>query len=130
MITSVTRHQQRFSTRNTKIKGRNNAAPITQGEIGAAWHLPRRNLEIGVTMRRELVYERVLFVPLLNNLRYIFIVRRLSIVSKSDSNNPYRIWAELYFPNLNYLTKLDAHTKLDTWPIQPYRHSWRGRFAS
>jgi hypothetical protein len=55
-------------------------------------------------MRRELVCERVLFVILLNNLRYIFIVWRLSIVSKSDSNNPYHIWAELYFLNLNYLS--------------------------
>jgi hypothetical protein len=81
-------------------------------------------------MRRELVCERVLFVPILNNLRYIFIVRRLSIISKSDSNNPYRIWAELYFPNLNYHTKLDAHTKLDTLPIQSYRHTRRGRFTS
>jgi hypothetical protein len=36
MITSVTRHQQRFSTRNTKVNGRNNAAPIMQGMIGAA----------------------------------------------------------------------------------------------
>jgi hypothetical protein len=65
-------------------------------------------------MHREFVCERVLSVSLLNNIRYIFIVWRLSIVSKSDSNNPYRICAELYFPNLNYLTKLDAHTKLDT----------------
>jgi hypothetical protein len=101
-----------------------------QGVIGAAWCLPGRNPEIGVAMRRELVCERVWFVPLLNNLRYIFIVRRLSIVSKSDCNNPYRIWDELYFLNLNYITKLDAHTKLDTWPIQPYRHPRRGRFAS
>jgi hypothetical protein len=51
MITSVTRHQQRFSMRNAKVKGRNNAAPITQGMIGAAWHLPRRNPEIEVAMR-------------------------------------------------------------------------------
>jgi hypothetical protein len=36
MITSVTHHQQCFSTRNTKVKGRNNAAPITQGMIRAA----------------------------------------------------------------------------------------------
>jgi hypothetical protein len=36
MITTVTRHQQRFSMRNTKVKGRNNAALITQGMIGAA----------------------------------------------------------------------------------------------
>jgi hypothetical protein len=97
MITSVTRHQQRFSTRNKEINGRNNVAPITQGVIGAKWCLPGRNPETGVAMRRELVCERVLFVPPLNNLRYIFIVRRLSIVSKLDSNNPYRIWVELYF---------------------------------
>jgi hypothetical protein len=130
MITSVTRHQQCFSTRNREVKGRNNVAPITQDVIGAAWCLPGRNPKIGVVMCRELVCERVLSVPLLNNLRYIFIVRRLSIISKSDSNNPYRIWAELYFLNPNYLTKLDAHTKLDTWPIRPYRHPRRGRFTS
>jgi hypothetical protein len=64
--------------------------------------------------------------PSLNNIRYIFIVRRLFIVSKSDSNNPYRIWAELYFSNLNYLTKLDAHTKLDTLSIRYYRHTYAG----
>jgi hypothetical protein len=46
MITSVTRHQQCFSM-NTKVKGRNNAAPITQGMIGAAWCLPGRNPETG-----------------------------------------------------------------------------------
>jgi hypothetical protein len=62
MITSVTRHQQCFSMRNTKVKGRNNAALITQGMIGAAWHLPRRNPETGVAMRRELVCKCVLFV--------------------------------------------------------------------
>jgi hypothetical protein len=62
MITSVTRYQQRFSMRNTKVKGRNNAAPITQRMIGAAWRLPRRNPEIGVAMLQELVCECVLFV--------------------------------------------------------------------
>jgi hypothetical protein len=45
---------------------------------------------------------------LLNNPRYIFIVWRLSILSKLDSNNPYHIWAELYFSNLNYLIILDT----------------------
>jgi hypothetical protein len=34
MITSVARHQQRFSTRNTKVNGRNNAAPIMQYDRG------------------------------------------------------------------------------------------------
>jgi hypothetical protein len=89
MITSVTRHQQRFSMRNTKVNGRNNAALITQGMIGPAWRLPERNPETGVAMHRELVSECVLF--LLNNPTYIFIVQRLSILSKPNSNNPYRI---------------------------------------
>jgi hypothetical protein len=71
MITSVIRHQQHFSTRNTKVNGRNNAAPITQGMIGVAWRFPGRNPETGVVMRRELVCKCVF---LLNNLRYIFIV--------------------------------------------------------
>jgi hypothetical protein len=56
MLTSVTRHQQRFSTRNTEIKFRNN------GVIRAAWRLSGRNLETGVAMHQELVCERVLFV--------------------------------------------------------------------
>jgi hypothetical protein len=62
MITSVTRHQQRFSMRNTKVNGRNNAARITQGMIGVAWRLPGRNPETGVAMRGELVCECVLFI--------------------------------------------------------------------
>jgi hypothetical protein len=62
MITSVTRHQQCFSMRNTKVKGRNNAAPITQGMIGVAWRLPGRNPETGVAMRRKWVCKCVLFV--------------------------------------------------------------------
>jgi hypothetical protein len=55
MITSVIHHQQRFSTRNTKVNGRNNAAPIMQSMIGAAWRLPERSPETGVAMRRELI---------------------------------------------------------------------------
>jgi hypothetical protein len=55
MITSVTRHQQRFNMRNTKVNGRNNAASIMQSMIGVAWRLPERNLETGVAMRRELI---------------------------------------------------------------------------
>jgi hypothetical protein len=62
MVTSVTRLQQCFSMRNTKVEGRNNATPIMQGMIGAAWHLPGRNPETGVVMHRELVCEYVLFV--------------------------------------------------------------------
>jgi hypothetical protein len=55
MITSVTHHQQRFSTRNTKVNGRNNAGLIMQSMIVAAWRLPERSPEIGVAMRRELI---------------------------------------------------------------------------
>jgi hypothetical protein len=62
MITSVTHHQQCFSTRKTKVDGRNDAAPITQDMIGAAWHLPGRNPETGVAMHRELVCEWVFFI--------------------------------------------------------------------
>jgi hypothetical protein len=58
MITSITRHQQRFSMRNTKVNGRNNAAP---GMIGVAWRLPGRNPETGVAMRQELDSECVFF---------------------------------------------------------------------
>jgi hypothetical protein len=99
MITSVTRHQQCFSMRNTKVNGRNNAAPIMQSMIGVAWRLPERSPETGVVMRRELIVNAC--VCLLNIPRYIFIVWRLSILSKLDSNNPYRILLELYFLNLN-----------------------------
>jgi hypothetical protein len=122
MITSVTHHQQHFSMRNTRVNGRNNVVPITQGMIGEAWRLPGRNPEIGVVMRRELVSECVFF--LLNDPRNIFIVQRLSILSKLYANNPYRIWAELYFSNLNYFIILD------TWPIWPSRCPRRSRFAS
>jgi hypothetical protein len=55
MITSVTRHQQPFSMRKTKVNGRNNATPIMQSMIGAAWRLPKRSPKIGVAMRRELI---------------------------------------------------------------------------
>jgi hypothetical protein len=63
-------------------------------------------------------------VCLLNISRYIFIVWRLSILFKLDSNNPYYIWAELYFPNLNYLIILN------TWPIWPSWRPRRSRFTS
>jgi hypothetical protein len=55
MITSVTRYQQRFSSRNTKVNGRNNAALIMQSMIGVAWRLPERSPETGVAMHRELI---------------------------------------------------------------------------
>jgi hypothetical protein len=62
MITSVTRHQQRFSTRNTKVNGKNNAAPIMQSMIRAAWRLSERSPETGVAMRRELIVNACVFI--------------------------------------------------------------------
>jgi hypothetical protein len=62
-------------------------------------------------------------VSLLNIPRYTFIVWRLSILSKLDSNNPYHIWDELYFLNLNCLIILD------TWPIWPSWCPRKSRFT-
>jgi hypothetical protein len=62
MITSVTRHQQRFSTKNTKVNGRNNATPIMLCMIGAAWRLPERSPKTGVAMRRELIVNACVFI--------------------------------------------------------------------
>jgi hypothetical protein len=62
MITSVTCHQQRFSTRNTKVNGRNNAAPIIQSVIGAARRLTERSPETRVVMRRELIVNACVFI--------------------------------------------------------------------
>jgi hypothetical protein len=108
MITSVTRHQQCFITRNTKVSGRNNAAPIMQSMIRAAWRLLERSPETGVAMHRELIVNACV---LIEYLKVHIYSPETSILSKLVSNNPYRIWAELYFPNLNYLIILD------TWPI-------------
>jgi hypothetical protein len=62
MITSVTRHQQCFSMRNTMVNGRNNAAPIMQSVIRAIWRLPERSPETGVAMRRELIVIVCVFI--------------------------------------------------------------------
>jgi hypothetical protein len=117
MITSVTRHQQCFSMRNTKVNGRNNATPIMRGGIALSWKKPWNRGGDALRVDCECVC-------LLNIPRYIFIVRRLSILSKLDSNNLYRILTELYFLNLNYLIILD------TWPIWPSRRPRRSRFTN
>jgi hypothetical protein len=65
VITSVTRHQQRFSIRNTKVNGRNNVAPIMQSMIGAAWRLPEGSPETGVAMHRELIVNMCVFIEYL-----------------------------------------------------------------
>jgi hypothetical protein len=62
MVTSVTRHQQRFSTRNTKVKGRNNATLIMQSMIEVTWRLPERSPETGVSMRQKLIVNACVFI--------------------------------------------------------------------
>jgi hypothetical protein len=62
MITSVTHHQQRFSTRNTKVNGWDNAALIMQIMIGVAWRLPERSPETGMVMCRELIVNVCVFI--------------------------------------------------------------------
>jgi hypothetical protein len=62
MTTSVARHQQHFSMRNTKVYGRNSAALIMQIMIGAAWRLPERGPETGVAMRQELIVIACVFI--------------------------------------------------------------------
>jgi hypothetical protein len=62
MITSVTRHQQCFSMRNTKVNSRNNAALIMQSMIGVAWCLPERIHETGLAMHRELIVNACVFI--------------------------------------------------------------------
>jgi hypothetical protein len=120
MITSVTRHQQRFSMRNTKVNGRKNAARSWAWSGRHDAYL-KEALKQGWRCVESWLW---MHVSLLNIPRYIFIVRRLFILFKLDSNNPYRIWAELYFPNLNYLIILG------TWPIWPSRRLRRSRFTS
>ena len=81
-ITSITRHQKRFSTSNTKVKART-ILPWSQEAIRAAWRLLGWNPRIrGGDAPRVVVYEtwwRSLFT---NNKGYIFIVRRLGKQSK------------------------------------------------
>ena len=96
VITSATRHQQRFSTRNTNATGMNNAAPITQGMIGAAWHLPGRKPWNRGGDAPRVGCERVCCVRcFFNNLRYIFILQRLSYLNRTLTT---RIRVELSFP--------------------------------
>jgi hypothetical protein len=99
MITSVTRHQQRFSMRNTKVNGRNNAASIMQSMIGAAWRLPERSPEIGVAMRRELIVNACLHVfieyPKINiyspETFYFYLSWTLTTLIVSGLNSIFRI---------------------------------------
>ena len=88
-ITSITRHQKRFSTSNTKVKAR---ATLPDRKEGSGQHdaYLDETLELGVAVRRELLIANVMTFSFTDNIRYIFIVRRLGkqskpIVSRSDS---------------------------------------------
>ena len=90
-ITSITRHQKRFSTSNTKIKART-TLPWSQDAIRAAWRLLGWNPRVrgGDTPRLLFVVRRDDALSFMNNIGYIFIVRRLRkqsklILSRSDS---------------------------------------------
>ena len=80
-ITSITRHQKRFSTSNTKVKART-TLPWSQEAIRAAWHLLGRNPRIRGGDAPRVVVCGSWWRSLTNNKGYIFIVRRLGKQSK------------------------------------------------
>ena len=88
-ITSTTLHQKRFSTSNTKIKAEQRC-PDRKKRSGQHGAYLDETLELGVAMRRELLIARRDGVFFMNNIGYIFIIRRLgkqsnSTLSRSDS---------------------------------------------
>ena len=81
-ITSITRHKKRFSTSNTKIKARTTLL-WSQDAIRAAWRLLGWNPRVrGGDAPRVVVCETWWRSPFMNNIGYIFIVRRLGKQSK------------------------------------------------
>ena len=57
MITSTTRHQKRFSTSNTKVK-QEQCYPDREKRSGQHGTYLDETLELGVAMRRELLFAR------------------------------------------------------------------------
>ena len=87
-ITSTTRHKKCFSTSNTKVKART-MLPWSQEAIRATWRLLGWNPRNRGGDAPRLLFVRRDDVPLLmNNIGYIFIVRRLGKQSKLMC--PYR----------------------------------------
>ena len=81
-ITSITRHQKRFSTSNTKVKART-LLPWSREAIRAAWHLFGWNSRIRAgDAPRVVVLRDVMTLSFTNSKGYIFIVRRLGKQSK------------------------------------------------
>ena len=81
-ISSITRHQKRFSTSNTKEKART-TLPWSREAIRAACRLLGWNPRIrGGNAPRLLFARRDDILFLMNNIGYIFIVRRLEKQSK------------------------------------------------
>ena len=101
-ITSITRHQKRFSTSNTKVRART-TLPWSQEAIRAAWHLDE-TLGLGVAMRRELLLLwGVMTLSFTNSKGYIFIVRRLGkqsklILSRLDSISNLKLNLKIHGP--------------------------------
>ena len=117
-ITSITRHQKRFSTSNIKVKIRTTLL-WSQEAIRAAWRLLGWNPRIrGGDTPRVVVWETWWRSPFTNIKGYIFIVRRLRkqsklILSRLDSISNLKL-------NLRYM----AHVAqmLTQEPI--YKSSW------
>ena len=81
-ITSITRHQKRFSMSNTKVKART-TLPWSREAIRAAWRLLGWNPRIrGGDAPRVVFCETWWHSLFTNNKWYIFIVRRLGKQSK------------------------------------------------
>jgi len=102
-ITSTTRHLKCFSTSNTKVKART-TLPWSQEAIREAWRLLGWNPRIrGRDAPRVVVCETWWRSSLMNNIGYIFIVRRLgkqsnSILSRSDSISNLKLNLKIHGP--------------------------------
>ena len=102
-ITNTTRHQKRLSTSNTKVKART-TLPWSWEAIRAAWRLLGWNPRIRGDDAPRLLFARhddVLFF--MNNIGYIFIVRRLGkqsnpILSRSDSISNLELNLKIHGP--------------------------------
>ena len=78
-ITSTTRHQKRFSMSNTKIKAEQRC-PNRKKRSGQHGAYLDETLELGVAVRRDLLFANVMTFSFTNIIGYIFIVRRLLAV--------------------------------------------------
>ena len=102
-ITSITRHKKYFSTSNTKVKAIT-TLPWSREAIRAAWRLLGWNPKIrGGDAPRVVVCETWWRSSFMNNIGYIFIVRRLGkqsklILSLSDSISNLKLNLRIHGP--------------------------------